>query len=139
MKRIRRCDLKKQAYWEAVVQRWQASGKSVREYCRIEGLQEYSLYFWRRELVRRGRGLVASAPEPAAAELAPAARSTQQDRPLRRSSCSFLPVRVVEGAGAESPRAVEIVLTRGCTVRVPSGFDRQTLLDVLAVLEARAC
>jgi hypothetical protein len=34
---------------------------------------------------------------------------------------------------------VEIVLAQGRTVRVRSGFDRQTLADVLAVLEARPC
>jgi hypothetical protein len=34
---------------------------------------------------------------------------------------------------------VEIVLGGGRTVRVPPGFDRQTLADVLAVLEAPPC
>jgi hypothetical protein len=49
---------------------------------------------------------------------------------------SFLPVRVTTPtAGGD----VEIVLSQGCTVRVPQGFDRQTLADVLAVLEARPC
>ena len=40
---------------------------------------------------------------------------------------------------AEAVRGVEIVLEQGRTVRVPAGFDRQTLADVLAVLEARSC
>ena len=34
---------------------------------------------------------------------------------------------------------MEIILAQGRTVRVPAGFDRQTLADVLAVLEARPC
>ena len=34
---------------------------------------------------------------------------------------------------------MEIVLGQGRTVRVQTGFDRQTLADVLAVLEARPC
>jgi hypothetical protein len=34
---------------------------------------------------------------------------------------------------------VEIVLAQGRMVRVPAGFDRQTLVDVLALLEARPC
>jgi hypothetical protein len=46
---------------------------------------------------------------------------------------------VVEDAAAEATDAVEIVLTQGRTVRVRSGFDRQTLVDVLAVLEVRPC
>jgi hypothetical protein len=57
---------------------------------------------------------------------------------------SFLPVQVVESASqrpgvAELPDGVEIVLAPGRTVRVQAGFDRQTLADVLAVLEARPC
>ena len=52
---------------------------------------------------------------------------------------SFLPVHVVEDGVPEVAHAVEIVLGRGRTVRVQAGFDRQTLADVLAVLEARPC
>ncbi len=40
---------------------------------------------------------------------------------------------------AEATRGVEIVLAQGRTVRVPTGFDRQTLAEVLAVLEVRPC
>jgi hypothetical protein len=52
---------------------------------------------------------------------------------------SLLPVRVVEETVAEATHGVEIVLACGRTVRVRSGFDRQTLMDVLAVLEVRPC
>ena len=52
---------------------------------------------------------------------------------------SFLPVRVVEPGVTEAARGVEIVLQQGRTVRVQSGFDRKTLVDVLAVLEVRPC
>jgi hypothetical protein len=34
---------------------------------------------------------------------------------------------------------VEIVLRQGRTVRVGAGFDRQTLAEVLAVLETQPC
>jgi hypothetical protein len=40
---------------------------------------------------------------------------------------------------AEAPDGVEIVLAQGRTVRVRAGFDRATLAEVLAVLEARPC
>jgi hypothetical protein len=40
---------------------------------------------------------------------------------------------------AATVHGVEIVLTQGRTIRVRAGFDRQTLVDVLAVLEARPC
>jgi hypothetical protein len=40
---------------------------------------------------------------------------------------------------AEADHSVEIILGQGRTVRVQAGFDRQTLADVLAVLEVQPC
>jgi len=40
---------------------------------------------------------------------------------------------------AAAAQSVEIILGPGRTVRVPAGFDRQTLAEVLAVLEVRPC
>ena len=51
---------------------------------------------------------------------------------------SFLPVALVQDAPATAASDVEIVIG-GRTVRVRPGFDWQTLIDVLAVLEARPC
>jgi hypothetical protein len=48
-------------------------------------------------------------------------------------------VRMVEASAAEAACGIEIVLAHGRTVRVPAGFDRQTLAEVLAVLEDRPC
>jgi hypothetical protein len=48
-------------------------------------------------------------------------------------------VRVVEGGSAQVANGIEIVLSDGRVVRVPPRFDRQTLADVLAVLEPRPC
>ena len=50
-----------------------------------------------------------------------------------------VPPDAYEDAAAEATSGVEIILAHGCTVRVRSGFDRQTLANVLAVLEARPC
>ena len=51
-KRIRRGDPQRQRYWEEVVRRWKESGRSVRDFCRAEGLRESAFYFWRRKLER---------------------------------------------------------------------------------------
>lgn len=123
-KRSRRGDPQKQRHWEEVMRRWQEGGQSVRAYCHAEGLRESAFYFWRRELARRGKH----------AEVSRGPRSES-----RLVAPSFLPVRVVEPGLAEAGRGVEIVLERGRTVRVQAGFDRQTLADVLAVLEVRPC
>jgi len=138
--RIRRGDPQRQSYWEEVVRRWKEGGQSVREYCRTEGLRESAFYFWRRTLARRSRRAGAEKkPRPNACETTPASRSLKRASPPRRPMASFLPVRVVDDGAAEATGGVEIILARGRTVRVRSGFERQTLVAVLAVLEGRPC
>jgi transposase-like protein len=137
--RKRRCDPGKQTQWEAVVRRWKESGRSVREYCRTEGLRESAFYFWRRELTRRGQPLEAGGQPRRSAEVLSAPQPAKRSPASRLNMPAFLPVRVVESTGAKVPCGVEIVLDHGRTVRVLPGFDRQTLVDVLSVLEVRPC
>ena len=139
-KRDRQCDPQKQAYWEDVLRRWQVSGQTVRDYCREAGVPKSALYFWRRELARRSAAPAAvREPSPKTSPVVPAARAPQRRPRSRPSTASFLPVRVVEDVREDAIGTIEIVLAAGRTVRVPAGFDRQTLMDVLAVLEARPC
>jgi transposase-like protein len=135
--RNRRCDPQKQAYWEAVVRRWRAGGQTVRAFCRAEGVRETAFYFWRRELARRRQPSGAVNESPPAA--APAAPSPRRQSSRRGGTPSFLPVRVVSPAREEPRGCLEIAWSNGRVLRVPPGFDRQTLADVLAVLEARPC
>jgi hypothetical protein len=51
----------------------------------------------------------------------------------------FLPVRVVAERHREEGRSVELLLGDGRRLRIPLGFDRQTLLDVLGLLEEQGC
>lgn len=131
-KRTRRCDLRKQKYWEEVVRRCKQGGQSVRNFCRAEGLHEAAFYWWRRELAKRHR------TADAGDQRQPDASHVTSVTPPRRA-VSFLPVHVAEGCTAEPGDSVEIVLGQERTVRVRAGFDRQTLADVLAVLEVRPC
>jgi transposase-like protein len=119
--RIRSGDPQRQRYWEEVLRRWKEGGQTVRAFCRAEKVRESAFYFWRRKLTRRGR----QAPKRAAA--------------VAKHPLSFLPVHLVDPRVIEPARGVEIVLEQGRTVRVPPGFDRQTLADVLALLEVRPC
>ena len=118
--RVRRGDPQRRRHWEEVMRRWREGGQTVRAFCRAENLRESAFYFWRRELTRRRR----RDPKPAAGA---------------NNAPSFLPVHLVEPSAAEPARGVEIVLGQGRTLRVPPGFDRQTLADVLAVLELPSC
>ena len=147
-KRIRRGDPQKQSYWEEVVQRWRNGGQSVRAFCRAEGLRESAFYFWRRRLARRShRADAASGPRSQPHPAAPASHLSQRASLRHGATPSFLPLHVVAteslkpagGYGLAAAQGVEIILGPGRTVRVPAGFDRQTLADVLAVLEVRPC
>jgi hypothetical protein len=131
-KRTRRGDPQRQRYWKEVVQRWKEGDQSVAAFCRAEGLRESAFYCWRRKLAMGGRRTGERASE--ARKGTPALRSSRQS-----PGPSFLPVHVVEHGEARAAHAVEIVLRQGRTVRVGTGFDRQTLADVLAVLEAQPC
>jgi transposase-like protein len=144
-KRVRQGGSERQAYWEEAMRRWKESGQSVRAFCRNEGVRESAFYFWRRELAQRGhRTEATNGSRPQASPVTTASPSSERASSRHRSVPSFLPVRVVEDVAAEAGRplaggGVEMILAHGCTVRVRSGFDRQTLADVLAVLEVRPC
>jgi len=121
-KRIRRGDPQRRQYWEEVVRRWQEGGQTVRAFCSAEGLHESAFYFWRRELAQRKELVV------------------KKGKQVSAKKPAFLPVHVVASHANETARGgVEIVLAQGRVVRVTTGFDRQTLADVLSLLEPRPC
>ena len=139
-KRVRQGGSERQMYWEEAMRRWKESGQSVRAFCHNEGVRESAFYFWRRELAQRShRTEAANGARPQASPLTTASHSSERASSRHSSVPSFLPVRVVEDVAVEAASGVEIILAHGCTVRVRSGFDRQTLANVLAVLEARPC
>jgi transposase-like protein len=139
-KRIRRGDPQRQRYWEEVVRRWKEGGQSVAAFCRAEGLRESAFYCWRRLLARRSYRTCERAPDTGSRSRSQARSVTPASRSSRQSPTpSFLPVHVVKHSVAGAAHGVEIVLRQGRTVRVGAGFDRQTLAEVLAVLETQPC
>lgn len=137
-KRSRRSNPQRREYWTELMRRWREGGQAVRTFCRAESVRESAFYFWRRELARRASQVVGNGM-PAKAKSRPAERPLSQAPRPHGSTPSFLPVRVVTPHMAQVPSGVEIVLEQGRRVRVSAGFDRQTLADVLAVLEVRPC
>lgn len=138
-KRVPRGDAERQTYWEEVLRRWQERGQTVRAFCRGEGLRESAFYFWRQKLARGERQAGAKDSRGGAIPARPALGVARPVSPRSGGGPAFLPVQVVGPGVSEAARVVEIVLAGGCTVRVPPGFDRRTLADVLAVLETRPC
>jgi transposase-like protein len=55
-------DPQRERFWRDAMSAWQASGLSVRQYCRRHELAEASFYYWRRQLQRRDAQRVPSSP-----------------------------------------------------------------------------
>ncbi len=103
-------DEQKERRWRRWINQWQASGLSVRDFCRQRGLATASFYYWRRVLERRAADQV-----------------------------MFAPVQVVADEVLARTSTLEVVLLDGRVVRVAAGFDAATLRQLLAVLEGRSC
>jgi len=148
----RKSDPERQEFWRLAIQLHQESGLSVREFCKREQLQEPSFYMWRCKL----RSLEAANPKDGQGESS--ARRGQGDTVLGRkeriaasyrnaavqgtsdsTSCVFVPVRMSSEGLAGGRERIEIVVAGSRVVRVPDQFDRQTLREVLCVLEGEAC
>ena len=57
--------------WRERTARWQASGLTVREFCRRHGLLETSFYYWMRELLSRDAAATATLTSSPAKEPRP--------------------------------------------------------------------
>jgi transposase-like protein len=95
----------KERIWRDVIRRCERSKRTVRAFCGEHGLSEQSFYWWKRTIAERDQ---------------------REDTP------AFVPVRV---APAAAEPALEVVAALGRVIRVPSGFDADTLRRLLAVLE----
>lgn len=112
MAKRRARDLVKEAAWRRRVDRQAESGQSVRAWCRRHRVKETAFHWWRRELARRDAEVQAP---------------------------SFVAVRVTDDAAQADDSQIEIVLTDGRRVRVTGAVNRETLTEVLDVLERRIC
>jgi hypothetical protein len=104
-------DLGKEQFWRRTFARWEKSGSSVAAFCAKEGLALCTFYWWRRELARR-----------------------------KVSAVSFVPVSIAAESGrVHTTSGLEIALTGGRRLLIQRGFDRDTLREVLRLLEEPTC
>lgn len=107
-------------HWRELMAQWRQSGLPVRVFCRRQGVAKSPFYRWRRRLEQ---------PEGPKAALLPV-RITHEEKAL------FLPVRVTYPDAAPTADAgVDIVLANGRCVRVRTGFDHATLVQVVDLLD----
>lgn len=110
------------SYWREVLAEFARADQSVREFCAQRGLKEPAFYAWRRKL--------SVGPERVSL------RGSGMDRPDRPAAASFVPMQIVDGgrpSWGPSP-SLEVVLTNGCVVRVPSRDQIAWLADVIAAV-----
>jgi transposase len=119
----RQPDAGKQQRWLDLMRRWHASELTVRDFCDCYGVSQANFYLWRRVL--RERGLLHDQRTP-----------TQR---ARQSPARPAFVTVTVDAPAAAPAAVEVVLSDGRLLRVRPGFDPDTLLQLVHLLEETAC
>jgi hypothetical protein len=101
----------REQFWRRLIREQERSGASIKAFCRSQGVSQPSYFAWRKKLTPGKR---------------------VNARP------GFVAVQVVPKTVARSG-SIEIMLDHGRRVRVESGFDRQLLSDVLAVLEEQPC
>jgi hypothetical protein len=118
-------------YWSrreaaVVLARLEDSGQNVATFARQHGIPDKRIRRWKAKLPSP-RAIVAREAETMAAHMIP-----------------LVPVRVVgthvETMGiSEESSPLEVVVHGGRAVRVPTGFDSETLARVVTVLEALPC
>jgi len=92
--------------WAELIAAQQRSGMSVKQFCKEEGLTEYSFYAWRKRLQERGPVRFALVERNA----------RQQER--------------------QAEAVLELVLGTGERLRIGAGVDSATLRAVLDILRA---
>ena len=106
-------DKKKEAYWRGQFVEQSSSGKSVVEFCRRRRIPLHQFYWWKRRL---------------------ASTDGQEGSGQAEDEPGFVPVRLP--AFSFSAGLIEVVHPGGCVVRVPPGFDSDSLRRVLDTLGA---
>ena len=98
-------------FWQMVLETWQVSGLSVRQFCQNEGLTQGTFYYWRRKLSASCENPRASDPVGASEE--------------------FVDVTSL----IQSPTVLDLALRSGHTLRMTTATDPHFLSQVLQVLQ----
>jgi len=110
--------------WAKVVGRWRRSGLTARTFAEKAGVNASTLSYWAWRL-----GKVA----------APTKRSKREKEPPTRSRAPQRSLQLVELPSSMMPSSsstLEVALGGDVSVRVPVGFDPETLTRVVRALEA---
>ncbi len=119
MARGRRAE--RERYWRSVIERQQASGLSVAEFCRRNDVADALFYRWRRKL----------------AELDEREGPSQEAQENGGAVAQFVPIEISPPPAAEG---FEIVRPDGLRILVPARFEADALRELLlAIREVPGC
>ncbi len=109
--------------WTRILERWRQSGLPGTAFCRKRRYPQSAFRFWLKEIPhRQGRR-----------------KSRASSRVKGQPALRFLPTRVVyDKTRSNGLVPLEVVVSRGRSVRVAGDFDSALLQKLLEVLEARA-
>jgi hypothetical protein len=98
-----------ESHWRQLIEEWSRSGQTQPAFCRQRDVSLWSFRSWRGRLLKR------------------------DGQRTRRSPRRFTPVEVIPSANGST---VEITLTNGRTLRVPSALDPQQVGRLISVAES---
>lgn len=121
-------DVGKWALWRRRIAEFERGSAGVAEFCRRVGVSQPTFYLWRRKVNAEARTSTSKGP------LSTSKGPRLPPRgPQSATALSFLPVQIA------APMTVEVVLTNGTRVLIPSG-DHEALRTVLQLAaEVRSC
>ena len=129
-------DPEKEKFWREVVASQQKSGLTQPEYCRVNGLNENSLSWWKREIPARDKG----ARKERAQERAQKRKlAMEQNISETNRTPSFVPLVFAAAENSSTPEGVGLVELRfpGAAVLIHAGADNNAIRSV--ILAFREC
>jgi hypothetical protein len=111
-------DLKKEKYWQEIVEKQKDSGKSRIQFCKDEGLSSDNFYYWKNTLEKRNK-------------------VKNQEQPLEKKAIiPFVPLNIqgdFDLSGRQNT-ADQIEISK-IVLRISANTDRSTLACILQSLE----
>ena len=116
---VGRKNAEKEVRWREILQRYEGSSVSVREFCTSEGISEPSFYAWRKKLgMRKDRSA--------------RSRSTRNRQDRSDDGRLFVPLQVLDTAAT-----LEIIHPLGYRIQVTGDVNPVALRQVIEVLDER--
>jgi len=110
-------DLKKEKYWQEIIDRQIESGKSQAQFCKDEGLNANQFYSWRSILTKRQK--IKSQPKP-----------LEDKMPL-----PFVALKVPDIDFTRNHNSAEQIEISKIVLRISTNTDKSTLACILQSLE----